>query len=113
MKRYLKLAENVALLKNDKRAFKLGAVGIRKDGAIVAAYNGSAENKRPKAHAEHRLSRKLDTGAHTVYVVRIRVDGTYGMAKPCPHCQIALKRKKVKKVIYSTNVQNEFGILYL
>ncbi len=96
----------------------IGAVGIRGDGAIVTASNGPViifnDEKKgsfPEAHAEIRLSRKLDVGS-IVYVARVRKgDGMYGNARPCKDCRTALKARGVKKVFYTIG-PNEYGIWY-
>ena len=40
----------------------------------------------------------------TVYVTRRRRDGSYGMAKPCSHCQTFLRENGIKKAFYTTNL---------
>lgn len=106
------LAAQIACRQEDRRHHLLGAVGIRKDGVIVTASNGPALDYAPEHHAERRLSHKLDTGA-TVYVVRVsRANGQLTLARPCPACVIALRAKRVKRVIYSMS-SREWGILDL
>ena len=84
------------------RAYYLGAVGIRRDGAIVTARNGSSQCKLASAHAERRLARKLDKGS-IVFVVRVMRDGRLGNARPCPACMLALKSRGVRRVFYSVS----------
>jgi deoxycytidylate deaminase len=112
------IAIAAAISKNDKRDFLLGAMAIRNDGIRVTSYNGPAiidDKKSTKsyykeAHAEYRLCRKLDKGS-TVFVVRVgKKDGKLKMAKPCITCQIAMRRKKVKRVYYSIN-ELEYGVM--
>lgn len=112
--KYFRLAKQIALkgdTKKAKRQFRLGAVGVRTDGAIVTANNIPHRTRESKAHAETRLAKKLDYGS-VVYVVRIYSDGTLAMARPCRKCQSALRLKGVKRVYYSIN-KNEFGVLIL
>lgn len=105
---YLKMAGQIALNNNAGRAYLLGAVGVRKDGAIVSAFNGSDYLPNRMAHAEYRLCKKLDAGA-TVYVARVmRSSGEFGMSKPCPDCMRALTARHVKKIYY-TIAENEYG----
>lgn len=110
---YLEIAGRAARKNNtDKRAYWLGAAAERTDGAIVTACNIPVTSKMPSAHAEWRLSKKLDHGA-TVYVARVRMlDGKFANAKPCHSCRNALRARRVKKVYY-TIAHNEYGILYL
>ncbi len=94
---------------NDIRNFKVAAVGVRSDGAIVTAMNGAVMQTGlmkysafPRAHAEARLSRKLDAGS-TVYVARAsRGDGRAMMAKPCPSCKRFLVSRGCRRVVYTT-----------
>lgn len=95
----------------DPRCFRLGAVGLRSDGVVVYARNGSGWLPSPDAHAEARLVRKLDRGA-TVYVARILANGEWAMAKPCPTCMPRLRAKKVVRVFWTIN-KNEFGGMIL
>ena len=107
----LSLAAGTAMRKDDCRSFKLGAIGLRNDGTIVSALNGPAPNKCSQVHAEARLCQKLTPGS-TVWVARIRHDGTLGMARPCPSCQRRLRSIGVDKVIYTIS-DNEHGVLDL
>ena len=100
-KNFLDIATKIATKKDDKRAFIVGAVGVRSDGVIVMASNGPTPNPSRLVHAEYRISRKLDYGS-IVYVVRLRRDGSLAMAKPCADCEKALRSKHVKEVWYST-----------
>jgi len=117
-KKYFEMAKLIAVSKKDRRSFLIGAIGIRNDGIIVASPNGPArirENTKdrgyfPEAHAEFRISRKLDVGA-TVYVIRVRRgDKKVCLAKPCETCQNIMKSRGVKKVYYSIS-EDENGIL--
>lgn len=112
---YLRLAAEVAQFKQDTRSHRLGAVGVRSDGVMVAAYNGTAYNGKsskpfPPMHAEARLTRKLDFYS-TVYVARPMKAGL-GLARPCPACQRALRRKRVARVYYTIS-DDEYGVLEL
>lgn len=93
--------------KKVRRTFHVFALGIRSDGAIVVSQNGSDAIKNPSIHAEARLANKLDCGA-TVYVVRCKADGTFGLAKPCPTCEAILRNMRVKCVYYTMNADGDF-----
>lgn len=95
----------------------IGALGIRKDGAIIRAVNGSIRNsfgesnstgknppsKSSRYHAEGRLLNKIDSGA-TIYVSRRRRDiHEYAMARPCDRCRPKLISYRVNKVFYTIN----------
>ena len=118
--KYFRLARQVAL-KGDTleadRHYRLGAVGTRNDGTIVTASNipirtpnsNTGAHAKAHAHAETRLVRKLDWGS-TVYVVRIRRDGSLAMARPCRRCQSAMRLRGVRYCYYSIN-DAEYGVI--
>lgn len=96
---------------NDSRAFWLGCVGIREDGAVVASKNGavkfstSIENYQlmPSSHAEGRVLRKLGRNG-IVFVARVsKRDHSLAMSKPCAMCSVRLRAAKVKRVYYTIN----------
>lgn len=101
VQRHLQLAADISRLKDDDRTYFHGAVGIRRDGVLVAAYNGNPKTPTPEAHAEARLLRKLGKGG-IVFVVRTLADGTWADSKPCIHCQKALYARGVRYVYHST-----------
>jgi len=109
MKRFFRLARAVAARGNDRRRYRLGAVGIRSDGAIVKSKNIPNMYPEPQAHAEARLCKKLDKGA-IVYVVRIDANNLLTLAKPCDSCLRIMENKGVKKVYYSIN-EFEYGVI--
>lgn len=100
-RKLLMLAAKLSRTKIDERHFCLGAVAIRNDDVMVCAYNGHPGVPTPKTHCEARLVRKLDKGA-TVYLARTAANGDWANSKPCPDCQRAMRRAKVKKVFYTT-----------
>lgn len=113
----LRLAARVAISPNsDHRNHKLGAIGVRRDGIIVSARNGAQKvnnfyQHTPQLHAEVRCLRKMDMGGE-MFIARVLSDGSLALARPCPSCQVFLRGKKIKKVIYSIS-DLEYGTLYL
>jgi tRNA(Arg) A34 adenosine deaminase TadA len=112
MLRMLERAIGLSLTGTKERKFRFGAIGIRTDGAIVSATNGGiAGSRTPTAHAESRLSRKIDVGS-VVYVARtLRVSGAVALARPCFSCQMAMKHRGVSKCYYTIS-DREFGCIY-
>ena len=109
---FFEIAGRVASSRRDKRAFFLGAIGVRRDGAMVHAFNSANQERYHATHAERRLCRKLDSGA-VVYVARIRKgDGQFGLAKPCQRCQAILKSYGVRRIYY-TIANAEYGVITL
>ena len=110
--KFFQIAKQTALCEyNDRRKYKIGAVGLRHDGMVVQARNISTQTRIQTAHAEYRLSQKLDWGS-TVYVVRVLANGALSMAKPCKKCVARLRRKGVRMCYYSIT-DNEYGVLVL
>jgi cytidine deaminase len=105
------LAAMYAVKRVDRREHRIGAVAVRSDGTIVHASNGVAPQPTPKHHAEARLAKKLDVGA-VVYVVRIKRNGEYGLARPCARCRAVLAAHGVTLVYYTMN-DGEFGAMML
>lgn len=110
-KKYLNMAAGVALSGSKRRNYMIGAVGIRSDGAIVVSYNGHSQFPERTIHAEYRCAKKLDSGA-VVYVARIRIDGSWGNAKPCHSCMKTLISRGVSKIYYTTGI-NTFESMML
>ena len=104
---YFDQCKEVATSKKDRRTFRLGAVGIRSDGALVNSANGPTDHPRPHVHAEFRLCTKLDYGA-VVFVARVKRDESFGIARPCKDCRRILKSRNVKKVYYTIS-NEEYG----
>ena len=114
MNKYFRMARQAAVKGDTREAdrrYRLAAVGVRTDGAVVVSSNLPSRIPEPSAHAEARLARKLDWGS-TVYIVRIKRDGTLGTARPCRKCQSALRLKGVRYCYYSIS-ENEYGRLEL
>lgn len=119
----LKLAARVAMPtdpEGDMRNFLIGAIGIRGDGVLVSARNGSVRVSEtigggwsfPPAHAEARCSKKMDHDG-IVYVSRVyRGSGKLGCARPCPDCVKAMLARRVKKCYYTIS-DTEYGVINL
>ena len=105
----LMLAAGVGIRRNDMRAFRLGAVGLRADGTLVASANGPATEPAPAAHAEARLARKLGRGGEA-WVARVRRDGSLAMARPCSSCLRRLRASGVTRICYSIGAR-EYGVI--
>ncbi len=105
VRRYLELAAQVSLLKKDGRSFRHGAVGIRRDGVLVAACNGNPIIPTPAHHCEFRITRKLGKYG-TIFLARVLKDGTWADSTPCVHCQTRLQAKKVKRIYFTIGPNN-------
>lgn len=105
---FVKLAADVATHTDDCRAYRIGAVAVRRDGVIVTAANIPSQHQMLACHAEARVLRKAGKGS-TLYVVRVMPGGFYGLARPCSGCAGLIRAKKVSKVFYTLGVDNLIG----
>jgi len=107
---FVKLAADVATHTDDCRAYKIGAVAVRRDGVIVTAANIPSQHQMLACHAEARVLRKAGKGS-TLYVARVMPGGSYGLARPCSGCAGLIRAKKVAKVFYTLGVDQLIGSL--
>lgn len=81
---------------------------------LQAEYNKYRENgcdKKdfiPKLHAEVTAlakikGKELKPKKLRAYIYRIKKDGQYGMARPCPSCMQAFRDAGIKQIYYTTN----------
>jgi tRNA(Arg) A34 adenosine deaminase TadA len=98
------IASQVADISTDiKRKAFIGAVAIRRDGTMVVSRNGATpwpNGKSPSSHAEGRILRKSGYGA-TVYVARVKRNGSLALARPCQYCMPALRARGVEMVYWT------------
>lgn len=102
-------ASSFSIKNIDERTFFIGALAKRKDGAIVIARNNCNKVPMPMAHAEARLSKKIDLKS-IVFVCRTsKIYDTphFALAKPCASCYTILKNKGVKRVYYTIS-ENQY-----
>lgn len=110
---YFERAGKLTAAQKRGRAFLIGAVAVRYDGAIVSAINSASEIPNRLLHAEYRLAKKLDVGS-TVYVARVRLlDGEFGLSRPCWDCEKILKSKGVRKIFYTIDHEGGYGVMNL
>lgn len=109
--------ENIALkvLNRLDQRWKLVAILVANGKPISVATN-NLEKTHPiitthfshrKAHAEVRCIRNASwekVEGSSVFVWRIKDDGTFGLAKPCSLCTNFLRQRGIKKIGYSTDM---------
>ncbi len=131
MHKHLKTAKKLALEHEFDEALEyyLCAIIIKGGRILSIGYNKKATNgfvehfadiargKRNycmSTHAEQdailQARSKIDLRRTKMYVVRIKADGSLGMARPCPICQYVLYSYGIQRVIYSIN-NKEYGTL--
>lgn len=112
---------------HDLRLFWIGALGMRKDGSIVKKRNiplrlsgFAAHERNPFSHAEGRVIKAFRTSRieSTLYVARVLRESynightTYGMSRPCSHCQNVIRSAGIKRVFYTVS-NFQYGVLYI
>lgn len=113
MNSYIHLATQQAKLSGLQ--YRMGAVLVRGNTVVGAACN---QTDHPKLRRWRSRYLTEYTGLHaemavlwgqewrslrgmTLYVVRVRADGTLAMAKPCLLCQEIIQAAGIKKVYYT------------
>lgn len=109
MNKHIILAKQVAVKGSRIRRHRIGALGVRADGAIVKSPNICNRLPEPQAHAEARVCKKMDWGG-IVYVVRVLRSGSLALARPCANCVATMRNSGVRRCYYSIN-DNEIGVL--
>jgi len=75
------------------------SIGVNKNTAPGRQW---IDNVPCSEHAEVAALRQIkDPRGVTLYVVRVRPDGSSGLSKPCPACAEYISRMGIKKVVYS------------
>ena len=115
---YLELAKKEAI-KSVYPKQQVGAIIVRKGTVVGRGCNqkrhvGKVKTEYPNSlHAEvaaiMNTSRRL-LAKSTMYVYRVKKDGTPAMAKPCTYCAALLRYVGIKKVVY-TNEECSFSII--
>jgi deoxycytidylate deaminase len=93
--------------------YKLGAVIVKKGRVMSVGYNEiryNSELRKSNIHAEEAAIMKLlrtkrleDLAGSTIYVSRIRANGSTGLAKPCGNCDALIKSVGIRAVVYTTS----------
>lgn len=108
----IRIAKNKAELSQHR--FRIGAV-VHHGNTIVASGYNKANKTHPRSphpfksiHAEfdaviHALyeTRHSNLRGFSIYVHRLKRDGSDGLAKPCVYCQFMLSQVGIEKINYS------------
>ena len=111
----MRRAASIAVKNSSHKQHRLCCVIIRGGNIISVGWNNAF------VHGEHSaLNRAWENGTigAIAVVVRVKKDGSFGIAKPCPLCLERLKSAGIKRVIYtdiigvsSINLSNELPFL--
>jgi len=77
---------------------------VRKTHPFQQFYANKTHNREKVfLHAEMSALVKCREHPHTIYVGRLRKDGSIGNAKPCPICLMAIIESGVKRIVYTND----------
>jgi tRNA(Arg) A34 adenosine deaminase TadA len=108
----LEMATNVAIRRMSRiYSYQFGLAAIRRDGAIIRAYNEYSDVPMPPAHAEYRGSQKAGRNS-VIAVVRLNNSHKWLLAKPCDRCKAFMQNNGIKRVLYSID-EGEYGVMDL
>jgi deoxycytidylate deaminase len=115
----------VALAKmSDHPQHKIGAVITSKKGDIISVGVNKMKTHPMQArfsamtndpmkiylHAEiAAIIAAKGVQGHSIYIARIRRNGSTGIAKPCAGCAAALQEYGIKKIYFTTSQENQHG----
>lgn len=104
---------------NTNISHKVGCIITDRRGRILSSGMNSYIKTHPKQasyarrmghpdsiflHAEIHALVRCKEKAHTIYVARMKKDGSLGMAKPCLICAFAIKESGIKRIVYTDGV---------
>jgi deoxycytidylate deaminase len=100
----------IAVLKNKIIAASPNKLKTHPVQAVYDKYRYNCDYSIKNMHTLHaeiacltQIKQDIDYTGLEVYVVRIKKNGDYGMARPCASCMPFLINKGVRKIFYSTN----------
>ena len=105
---FLELAKKEAL--KSKYGMRVGAVIVRKGTVVGRGFNQLRHTSKAKTAWPNALDAEvsaiLDTpksclAKSTLYVCRIKKDGTPALAKPCAYCAAMIKYVSIKRVVFT------------
>ena len=107
---FLELAKKEAL--KSQYDMRVGAVIVRKGTVVGRGFNQLRHTSKAKTEWPNSLHSEvaaiLDTSRRllsksTIYIYRVKKDGTQGLAKPCDYCMSLIKFCSLKTIVYSTD----------
>lgn len=102
LKKLKELAHKEALKCKGRQ--KHGAVVVGNGGRILAkACNNYDNGCHAETRALGRVPHDAKGCAEELVVVRARKSQKYGLSKPCPACQLAIREANIRVVYYSTD----------
>lgn len=88
---------------------KLGCIITRRNIIVSKGHNSRVTHPKSPTplhakHAEfHAITRLRGAVADSLYVIRIKCDGTFGTSKPCSHCMNLIAKSDIRNIWYFDN----------
>lgn len=109
---------------DNSNEYKLCSLIVKGGKVLSIGYNSRDWNSMTEAYKVHdwcssthaemaailAKRKKVRFEGSKIYVVRLRADGSLGMAKPCQMCENVLRNYGIKRAIYSIET-NEYGVV--
>lgn len=122
-KSILDLAINMAMRSEYKQRIgvvifkskRIVSVGFNQVGVRCRKLHPKYQNYPNNIHAEidSIINARCDLSGCSIVVVRINNNGELRLAKPCSLCQEYIERVSIKRIWYSTGIENEFEMIKL
>lgn len=115
--RLLELARTIA--ETSFSRYRVGCVIARKTQPMYLACNDMLKthpDRDPRGMcAEFKAINRATTDIANmdIYVVRIKRDGSPGLAKPCVNCERDIRERSIRRVIYSTSEYPYYEVMKL
>ncbi|MEY4332683.1 MAG: hypothetical protein RLZZ196_1421, partial [Bacteroidota bacterium] len=106
-KSFLSAAAKLAQTSDNR--FKMACLAVRAGSVLGADINvtkisPSTPPNRFSTHAEiGAMQACSDPSDVTLYIARLKVDGSHAMAKPCSWCMLQIQKNDVYRVVYTTD----------
>lgn len=103
------LSAAAKLAQTSDNRFKMACIAVRGGSVLGADINVkkislSTPPNRFSTHAEiGALKASSDPTDATLYVARLKVDGSHAMAKPCSWCMSIMQETGIYRVVYTTD----------
>jgi len=100
------LAHTIELARRSRHKQRMAATAVQGGRVLIGAVNSLRNHPRQvdwaacSRHAEAGLTRADIEGA-TIYVARIKSDGTTGLARPCRRCMAMLTEAGARQVVWT------------
>jgi tRNA(Arg) A34 adenosine deaminase TadA len=103
------LAAAAKLAQTSDNRFKMACIAVRSGSVLGADINVTKKHpttppNRFSTHAEIGAMKACsDPSGSTLYIARLKLDGTIAMARPCSWCMQHIQKNDIYRVVYTTD----------